>query len=144
MSSGLLFFVPALFPSLLLVSFLPMSSGSPISLQPLLRTVMLFSSIHKEKASLPILPSPVTCILSLSHSDAESHATWYGFPTNLMQIASWLDADCNVIWRRLRHDLRQVGGWYGTDWNAICCKSRGEAYVLYLWCGDFVVLFFID
>ena len=67
---GAPFFMPAHFTSPLSMFF-----RKPYSLQPLLRTVILFSSIYKGKACLPMLPSPAICILSLSHSDAESLVT---------------------------------------------------------------------
>ena len=64
------FFVLLLFPSLLPVSFLPVSLLSVLCRKPyfcqlLLRAIILFSFIHKRKGI------PAICILSLSHSDID-------------------------------------------------------------------------
>jgi len=77
MSPGLLFYAcpfykSPLYVSLLYVSFLPVPCRKPYFYQLLLGALILFSSIYKGKTSLLMLPFPVICILSLSHSDAES------------------------------------------------------------------------
>ena len=125
------------FPSLLPVSFLPVPCRKPYFCQLLIGSCHpFFHPFTRERHSFP---SCLSC-----HPHSIPLAFWCWKPRYLTRIARLLDADCNVIWRRLRHDLRQVRSWYGTGWNVICRKSRGEAYVLYLWCGDFVVLFVID
>ena len=111
-------------------------SGSPISANSYWELSFSFHPFTRERNSF-------SCCLPCNLHPIPL-AFWCWKPGYLTQISWLLDVDCNVIWRRLRHDLRQVGSWYGTGWNVMCCKSRGEAYVLYLWCGDFVVLFIID
>ena len=136
------FFVPALFPSLLSVKS-PLRKFPSCTLQETVFLSTLIGSCHPLFIHLQRKRHSCPCCLPCNLHPIPL-AFWCRKPGYLTQIVMWLDADCNVTWRRLRHDLRQVRSWYGTGWNVMCCKSRGGAYVLYLWCGDFVVLFVID